>query len=226
MLAELLDIRFGLKTGDDAKFIHTAPSTMQHKPLLRGENVHRYRLESAGEYVWYVPEKMRAHRTTARPGEPERFEQAKILVRDTGQRFEGTLDLDNYYVKDVLILTKKQGCPYSLHYVVGLLNSKAVRFYYETTFPTLHVQHSELAPLPIRRINFDDPADVARHDRMTEMVEEMLRLQKEHAQAEALKEDRRHDLARQIEQLDAQIDALVYELYGLTEEEIAVVEGG
>jgi len=28
-----------------------------------------------------------------------------------------------------------------------------------------------------------------------------------------------------IERLDAEIDALVYELYGLTEEEIAVVEG-
>ena len=52
----------------------------------------------------------------------------------------------------------------------------------------------------------------------------MLRLQKEHAEAEALKEDRRHDLARRIEQLDAQIDGLVYELYGLTEEEIGAVE--
>lgn len=35
--------------------------------------------------------------------------------------------------------------------------------------------------LPIRRINFDDPADVARHDKMVALVEEMLRLQKEHA---------------------------------------------
>ena len=32
-------------------------------------------------------------------------------------------------------------------------------------------------------------------------------------------------LQRQIEATDRQIDALVYELYGLTEEEIAVVEG-
>ncbi len=30
---------------------------------------------------------------------------------------------------------------------------------------------------------------------------------------------------RQIEATDRQIDALVYELYGLTEEEIAIVEG-
>ena len=33
-------------------------------------------------------------------------------------------------------------------------------------------------------------------------------------------------LERQIEAADRQIDALVYELYGLTEEEIAIVEGG
>ena len=66
---------------------------------------------------------------------------------------------------------------------------------------------------------------MARHDRMVALVEEMLRLQKEHAEAKALKEDRRHDLAPRIEQLDAEIDVLVYELYGLTGEEIGVVEG-
>jgi hypothetical protein len=37
-------------------------------------------------------------------------------------------------------------------------------------------------------------------------------------------QERRHDLARRIKRLDAEIDALVYELYGLTEGEIAVVE--
>jgi hypothetical protein len=33
-------------------------------------------------------------------------------------------------------------------------------------------------------------------------------------------------LVREIEATDAQIDRLVYELYGLTEEEIRIVEGG
>jgi hypothetical protein len=32
-------------------------------------------------------------------------------------------------------------------------------------------------------------------------------------------------IQRQIQATDAQIDRLVYELYGLTEEEIAIVEG-
>jgi hypothetical protein len=223
-LEELLDIRFGVKTGDDAKFIHSAQRTKHHKPLLRGENIHRYRLQFAGEYVWYVPGQMREHKRTARPGEPERFEQPKILVRDTGKHFECTLDLENYYVKDVLILTRKPDCLTSLHYLTGLLNSKAMRFHYETTFPTLHVQRSEIAILPIRCINFDDQADVARHDQMVALVEQMLQLQQEKAEADEFLLDARHELARRIEQLDAEVDALVYELYGLTEEEIALVD--
>jgi hypothetical protein len=52
----------------------------------------------------------------------------------------------------------------------------------------------------------------------------MLWLQKEHAEAEALKEDRRHDLARRIERSDAQIDRLVYGLCGSAEEEIGTAE--
>lgn len=60
---------------------------------------------------------------------------------------------------------------------------------------------------------------------MVALVEEMLRLKREHAAAEAAKDDRRHDLAREIERVDRAIDALVYGLYGLSDEEIAVVEG-
>ncbi len=54
----------------------------------------------------------------------------------------------------------------------------------------------------------------------------MLQLQKaEGAEASTLREDRRLWLKDQIEQVDSEIDRAVYELYGLTEEEIRVVEG-
>jgi hypothetical protein len=38
-------------------------------------------------------------------------------------------------------------------------------------------------------------------------------------------DDARHDLARRIARVDRAIDELVYELYGLTEEEVKIVEG-
>ena len=72
--------------------------------------------------------------------------------------------------------------------------------------------------LPIRTIDFSDPADVARHDHMVSLVEQMLALHKQLQEARTPHE--KTALQRQIEATDGQIDALVYELYGLTEEEI------
>jgi hypothetical protein len=62
------------------------------------------------------------------------------------------------------------------------------------------------------------------HDRMVSLVEAMLRLHKQ--LAAALTPTERAPLQRQIEATDRQIDLLVYELYGLTEEEIKIVEKG
>ena len=76
---------------------------------------------------------------------------------------------------------------------------------------------------PVRTIDFTDPADVARHDRMVALVTQMLDLHKRLA-AEGVPHEKAA-LQRRIEMTDRQIDRLVYELYGLTAEEIAVVEG-
>ncbi|MBM3189598.1 MAG: restriction endonuclease subunit M, partial [Chloroflexi bacterium] len=113
-------------------------------------------------------------------------------------------------------------------YLLGVLNSAAQSFYlrlistpYRGGYIALNRQYIE--QLPIRTIDFTSPADVARHDRMVALVERMLALHKELAAARTP-----HDktlLQRQIEATDRQIDALVYELYDLTAEEIAIVEG-
>jgi hypothetical protein len=71
---------------------------------------------------------------------------------------------------------------------------------------------------------FDDPADAARHERMVGLVQRMLALHKQLAAA-SISADRTL-YQRQIDATDRQIDALVYDLYGLTDEEIEIVEGG
>jgi len=150
------EVQFGLKTGDDSKFLTHKAISPDHKKLLRGENVGRYVSKFAGEYVWYVPDKMTAHRHTARPGSRERFEQPKVLIRDTGNGLMGTYDDASYYVKDVLIVSLPSKDVPSLKATLGLLNSSTLRFYYETTFPTLHVQRNELASLPLSKQALND----------------------------------------------------------------------
>jgi hypothetical protein len=59
---------------------------------------------------------------------------------------------------------------------------------------------------------------------MVALVEQMLALHRRRAAARTSYEQT--VLQAQIDATDRQIDRLVYELYGLTEEEIRIVEGG
>jgi hypothetical protein len=113
-------------------------------------------------------------------------------------------------------------------YWLGVLNSKLLWWFLSNTGYVLRggyftFKTNYLKPFPIRTINFDDPADVARHDKMVGLVECMLALHQKLAAA-AIPADKQL-YQRQIEATDRQIDALVYELYGLTEEEIEIVAG-
>ena len=120
----------------------------------------------------------------------------------------------------------------SLLYLCGILNRDLYFFYMKRVAGVLGdadkrgrliSQKSHMLKFPIRTINFDDPADVARHDKMVALVERMLALHKKLAAATIPADKQLYQ--RQIEATDRQIDGLVYELYGLTEEEQKVVEG-
>ena len=80
-----------------------------------------------------------------------------------------------------------------------------------------------MAKIPIRPIDFTNPADIEKHDRMVSLVDRMLALvPKRRAEANP---QTAAQLDAQIAATDRQIDRLVYDLYGLTEDEIALVEG-
>ncbi|TEU21729.1 MAG: restriction endonuclease subunit M, partial [Anaerolineales bacterium] len=111
--------------------------------------------------------------------------------------------------------------------LLGILNSALVTFYYRNRLITnrrsiAQLKKVHLDAIPIRTINFDDPADAARHDKMVALVERMLALHEKLAAATIPADKELYQ--RQIEATDRQIEGLVYELYGLAEEEIKIVE--
>jgi hypothetical protein len=88
-------------------------------------------------------------------------------------------------------------------------------------FPKINTK--TLNSLPVPTINFSDPADKAVHEKMVSLVERMLELHKPSAVVRSPLDKER--VAREIESTDRSIDRLVYELYGLSLEEIRIVEG-
>jgi hypothetical protein len=140
---------------------------------------------------------------------------------------EGNHFLDNVDVGGITLKPgyQKQG----LIYLLGLLNSKLLRWYFPFVSAPfrggwMSANRQFLLQLPIRSIDFSDPTDKSRHDRMMKLVEQILSLHKQLTAAKT--PDDKTRLQRQIDATDHQIDQLVYELYGLTEKEIKIVEEG
>ena len=63
----------------------------------------------------------------------------------------------------------------------------------------------------------------AQHDKLVSLVDNMLELQTKYHEARMERDKEIYE--RQIKIVDGQIDGLVYDLYGLTEEEVRVVGG-
>ena len=115
----------------------------------------------------------------------------------------------------------------SSYFILGLLLSRMInwyvyRFIFAKAIRTMHFDSPVSNRIPIRTINFSNPTDKAQHDKMVSLVKSMLDLHKRLANAQTPQEKER--LERQIAVTDKAIDTLVYELYGLTDEEIKIVE--
>jgi GTPase SAR1 family protein len=78
----------------------------------------------------------------------------------------------------------------------------------------------EQISIPI--LNMEKMEEKSYHDQMELLVEQMLELQQKLQDAGDNRE--KESLSEEIQQLDQRIDRRVYRLYGLTEEEIAIVE--
>jgi hypothetical protein len=157
------------------------------------------------------------------------FEQQRIVTPEICFGCKMTISPAGIYhntqVYSILPSKKNQE---NINYLLGLLNSKIMWWFLSNTGNVLRggyfrFKTNYLKPFPIRTINFADPVDKARHDRMVALVTQMLDLNKKVQDTKL--EHEKTLLSRQIEATDAAIDALVYELYGLTEEEIGIVEG-
>ena len=152
----------------------------------------------------------------------DRFEQPKIIYPDIGTGCRFTLDRSGYYSTNTTYFL-----PSSDLYLLGILNSKFSHFYFSrvcarlegggTTYLRFFAQYVERFP-----VRSPTDSDKGCHDRIVELVERMLDLHKR--LHEVRTEHDKNVLRRQIAATDDEIDRLVYELYGLTEREIKIVE--
>jgi type I restriction-modification system DNA methylase subunit len=158
------------------------------------------------------------------------WESPKIMLPYMITRLSAFYDTNNYYFVNVttggfgITVNESYGAP---EYITGLLNSRLLDWFIKKVSTTFHggyfaANKQFLVQLPIPILNFDDPEDVIKHDKMVKLVEKMLELNQKLSKTKLPNE--KELIQRQIAATDNQIDKLVYELYGLTDDEIKIVK--
>lgn len=155
------------------------------------------------------------------------FEMPKIVWPEIAMSNRFCLDNHKLFLNKTCFFS-----PTNDMFLLGFFNSKLNWFYLKSLCSVLGdankrgrllQQKIYIEQIPIRVIDFTSPADVTRHDRMVSLVTSMLELNRKLADARTA--DEKTALQRIIDATDQSIDKLVYELYGMTEEEIRIVEG-
>jgi len=238
-------------TGQKDKFILREPTKTNHYPLIEGSKGIRvsYCPPIHTAFVNYdldlrdrLNEKYRklAEKQGKRTpmviglGDIDAFHSPKIFLRLSDIRLTATYseklfcaDLSLYIITLPNKETNWKG--YSLKYFLGLIDSSLYTAFARLTgiirnltTGTPQIRIKDVRLLPIRVIDFNNPDEKAMHDKIVKLVDRMLDLHRQLAAAKI--PDEKTQIQSQISATDNQIDQLVYQLYGLTPEEIKIVE--
>ena len=208
-------------------FVDEQTNRFCKKMIFGRDEIGRYLLQWGGRWVNYHEGIInRSKNEYANLANPRYFESPKVFVRRTGDFVMAVPDFSGLYASNNLfVVLPKEGVPtLNIHALVGLLNSRFMTWFFRTIQPRVGKVFAELKINQLHQ--FPLPADekhASTSKRLAPLVDKMLLLVPKLRAAKS--ETERATLQNAVAATDRAIDALVYELYGLTPEEIALVEG-
>lgn len=188
---------------------------------LAGKDVSRYQIQWSG--MW-----MRYGRWLSQPREIEMFKRPRLLIREITSGFPKCL-FASYCLepflsnKSVLTILESSDSTLRLMILNGVINSRLISLFYKNravksarkVFPKVVIRNLREFPYPAK-------SDSKVGNAIAAQVDSMLKLHENQAL------EKNPDTLRRIEDdiaaTDHRIDRLVYKLYGLTEDEISLVE--
>ena len=168
------------------------------RPLLRGNLMNRYKILWNNNYWIKYGEWLAEPRPSANYDAPE-----KIIIRQTGDSLVATIDKEQFIVRDNLYTCIGKSSDVSLSTILGQINSKVLNWYYQKVLnpeegeALAQVKRGHLIQLPIA-----SEQDCQLETLVTQMLEG-------------------NGTDKLIER---EIDIAVYRLYGLTYDEVLIVD--
>lgn len=206
-------------------FHNNLPLNSTYGRYLSGVDVSRYNLGWSMEWLSYGE-------WIAEMRQSVPFSGPRLLIRQIPGSppylVHGVFTEEHYYndINSMIVFSSQHHV--SLKFLLGVLNSRVISFWFQKMFDKLQrkifpqFKVKELAVFPIPIIDLSNPTDLMCHDHLVALVEKMLALTPKLRGATS--ENEKATLQNAIMTTNTKIDRLVYELYGLTEEEIEIVE--
>ena len=204
-LFDVLDIRQAIKSGNDKQYITDAVGIDgNYQPILRGKDINRFSITDPHLYLQYG-------KHLACPRNKEIFEQPKILIREAGSVITATYDDNNFYIMSSLYNAILRDKVFSLKYLLGLLNSRLFQFLmYKLTFEKTRGAFTKAKIFHYYELPVKDCSPVSQQE-IIGTVDEILAEKKKNPMVN-------------VGNLEFRLNKLVYDLYGLTDDEIRIVE--
>ncbi|MDD4727695.1 MAG: TaqI-like C-terminal specificity domain-containing protein [Dysgonamonadaceae bacterium] len=206
---------FGIEKGNqivDERLWHSEePLSPEFKQEIQGRDLSRFTFKESYQYVKYG-------KHVAGYVNPKFFKSPRVLIMEVtrGERYKLTtvfVEKEFYNTPSIINIIQPENDIENLLFLNGLLNSSLYSWYHlkvhsksqaKTSIPKILVRE-------VRNLPFIDTNSRIKN-LIIELVDEIISTKKQNPSADTTA-------------LESEIDQLVYELYGLTEEEIGIVEG-
>ena len=187
------------------------------KKAIRGRDIKKYYHKWNGEYIRY--DKILNIKKS------EKFDGEKIILPRTVLSLMASLDDENLNLVDRVYYVKIKDNLINIKFLLGLLNSKLIDFYYKSYFGASHLQgnYLDLKGVDLVKIPIHLPSSKQQEQKIISLVNEMLELQKKNHNSDVSGHEKER-LEQQIKNIDYEIDEEVYKLYGITKEEQKIIE--
>ncbi|MBI2652643.1 N-6 DNA methylase [Candidatus Woesearchaeota archaeon] len=215
-LKEICKNTRGIETGDNKKYLSKIKEGKGYLPIITGDDIERYYPPSNKYHVKYG-------KWLSNPKSLDIFKGDKIVLQriknqNLKRRLVATIDKENRLILDSVHMIYEIKKEYNPFYILSLINSWLLNFYFKLFSMYPRINADDLDNLPIKNI----PQEKQLH--FITLADKMLSLNKNLQEIRDKNTLQKQKIQEEIKKTDKEIDELVYQLYGITEEEKKIIE--
>ena len=202
-LENLVEFYNGIKTGNNTKYLLDLKKDDRCELVYRGREIHKYYLDTPHKYVLFDKNLLWSN-----TNENRLRKIPKILIRQTGDSLIAAIDKKGILHMDTThsMFSAKN---VSLYYILGLINSKLMNWWHKSFTSEEGRTFAEVKISTLKQM----PVKIGKCNEIEERVKNILK-------------KKENNIADKIDNLEREIDYIVFDLYGITpDERKTILEG-